>query len=349
MNDTALPRRTVLTFLFGWLDCYQGAHKGMDTDPAMAKPDWFRVMPFLLLHLSCLAVFLPGVGWSWPAVAFAFALYWIRMFGITGVYHRYFSHRTYKTSRVFQFILALIGASAVQRGPLWWAAHHRHHHRHSDEPSDIHSPIQRGFWWSHMFWFLTGNNYRTRTENIPDYAKFPELVLLDRFDTLIPILTGAGAFFLGIWISPAGVVHPGGQFLTWWAISTICVAHGTFTINSLSHVWGKRVFQTTDTSRNNPWLAIVTMGEGWHNNHHHFQSSARQGFYWWQVDMSYYVLKSMSVVGLVWDLKPVPEKVLAEGRAKRGSMEAAIQNPAADPASAATSSPAMAEAASAAS
>ena len=309
----AVPRYTrILRPIVNWLDNYSGDGQQPSTDERIAV---LRILPFVALHLGCLAVIWVGV--SWWAAGFAALAYVIRMFGITGIYHRYFSHRTYKLNRFWQFIAAVIGNSASQRGALWWAAHHRHHHRHSDEPEDIHSPVRRGFWWSHMFWFLGNSNFRTNKELIPDLMKFPELVWLDRFDMVVPFLAGTASFYIGYALQAAGCNTSGSQFLVWFLISTVVCAHGTFTNNSLSHVFGSRRFETSDTSRNNFLLALITMGEGWHNNHHHYQSSARQGFRWYEIDMSYYILWSLSVVGIVKDLKGVPEAVMAEARDRR--------------------------------
>jgi stearoyl-CoA desaturase (delta-9 desaturase) len=298
-------------FLKRWLDSHHGADPSMDTDPRQAGIDLARIIPFIILHLACLVAFVPGVGWSWPALALAAGLYVVRMFGITAGYHRYFSHRAYRAPRAVQFLLAVLGNSAGQRGPLWWAAHHRHHHRHSDEPDDLHSPKLSGFWWSHLLWFLSGSNYRTRLEAVPDLAKFPELLWLDRFDTVVPLTLAAACYGLGWGLESAGMATSGVQMLVWWCISTVAVAHGTFTINSLAHVWGGRRFATSDTSRNNFVLALLTLGEGWHNNHHHYQAAARQGFRWWEVDLSFYALWTMARLGLVRELKPVPARALS--------------------------------------
>jgi stearoyl-CoA desaturase (delta-9 desaturase) len=226
----------------------------------------------------------------------AVGLFYVRMFGITAGYHRYFSHRAYKTSRWFQFLLALLGTTATQKGVLWWAAHHRDHHKYSDEPKDIHSPRQRGLWWSHLGWILSSKYDRTKLERIQDFAKYPELRWLNRYHVIPPILLGVACFLVGSW-----------PLLIWgYFVSTVLLWHGTFTINSLAHVFGSRRYQTTDDSRNNWLLALLTMGEGWHNNHHHYQSTANQGFYWWEVDLSYYVLRLLSIFGIVWDLRTPP-------------------------------------------
>jgi stearoyl-CoA desaturase (delta-9 desaturase) len=275
------------------------------------RVEWFRVTPFLLLHASCLLVVV--VGWSWIAVAVAVCVYFARVFGLTAFYHRYFSHRAFKTGRVVQFLGALLGNSAGQRGPIWWAAHHRQHHRSSDKPDDIHSPVQHGFIWSHMLWFMTREAYGTNTRFVKDWLRFPELRFLDRFDFLAPTMFAAAMFALGEGIAfvwPASDTT-GLQMLVWgFVISTVTLYHVTFAINSLAHTIGSRRFETRDDSRNNLWLALITFGEGWHNNHHFFPSSARQGFRWWEIDISYYLLVMMSWFGLVWDLKPVPARVV---------------------------------------
>lgn len=272
--------------------------------------DWLRVLPFVALHLGCLAVL--GVGWSVTAVAVAAGLYALRMFAITGFYHRYFSHKAFRTSRAMQFAFALLGASAVQRGPLWWAAQHRHHHVHSDDEHDVHSPHRHGFLWAHSGWFMARANFRTRTEMVRDLARYPELRVLDRFDALVPIALAAMLYGLGEWLafSQPALGTSGLQLLVWgFCISTVVLYHATFTVNSLAHTFGRRRYATRDTSRNNWWLALLTFGEGWHNNHHHFPGSARQGFYWWEVDFTYYGLRVLAALGVIWDLKVIPTAI----------------------------------------
>jgi stearoyl-CoA desaturase (delta-9 desaturase) len=285
---------------------------------------WILPVPFLLLNLSVIFVFVVGV--SWIAVAVAVALYVVRMFGITAGYHRYFSHRTYKASRFMQLLIAVLGSSATQRGPIWWAAHHRHHHAWSDTPQDTHSPVQEGgFWNSHVLWWGRQKHIPVRFELVKDLTKYPELMWIDRFDSVIPILLGAGTFLLGtaleLWAPGLGTSGP--QMLVWGLISTVALYHGVATINSLAHVIGTRRFKTSDASRNNFWLALITLGEGWHNNHHHYPNTTRQGFYWWEIDLSFYGLKVMEKLGLVRDLKSVPARILADGRAARSAKKVA--------------------------
>ncbi len=294
---------------FQWLDTHSQKEDAIYANSS--KVQWIRLLPFLTLHLMCLFVF--KVGWSPIAVGTAVFLYFARMFAITGFYHRYLAHKTYKTSRWFQFLFAFLGNMSSQRGPLWWASHHRDHHRTSDEAEDIHSPRQHGFWSSHMLWFSKPMNYATKKTGIKDFLRFPELTFLDRYDIIAPMVLGFMVFVFGMALEKyfPGLHTNAFQMLIWgFFISTVALAHGTFTINSLAHVWGKRRFETTDDSRNNFWLAILTMGEGWHNNHHHYANSVRQGFYWWEIDVTYYLLWGLSKLGLVWDLKPVPKRLL---------------------------------------
>ncbi len=259
---------------------------------------WLKSAPFIVLHLALLSVFFVPVDAA--AVALCAATYFLRMFGITGGYHRYFAHRSYKTSRVFQFLLAWLGCSALQKGPLWWAGHHREHHRHSDTPKDPHSPYETTFWWSHVGWVLSSEHEDTPEQEVIDLMRYPELRWLDRWHWLPGILLAVACWFIGGWSG-----------LVWgFVVSTILVYHATFTINSLSHLFGSRRYDTTDDSRNNWMLAIITLGEGWHNNHHHYQSSANQGFFWWEIDIAYMMLVGLRCCGLVWDLRKPNEKAL---------------------------------------
>ncbi|MBS0376346.1 MAG: acyl-CoA desaturase [Proteobacteria bacterium] len=274
--------------------------------------DWARIVPFAGVHLACLATL--RVGASATAVGAALVLYALRMFAITGFYHRYFSHRAFKTSRPSQFLFALLGASAVQRGPLWWAAHHREHHAHSDAPDDVHSPRQRGFLWSHMGWFLSRRHFAPDLARVRDLARYPELRWLDRYDVVVPVLLAVALYGLGALLErlAPGLGTSRWQLLVWgFFVSTVLCYHATYTINSLAHVFGRRRYATGDDSRNNALLALLTFGEGWHNNHHHYPNAARQGFYWWEIDLTYYGLRVLAALGLIWDLKPVPAAVRA--------------------------------------
>jgi len=255
-------------------------------------------IPFVLVHVVGFAAIWTGV--TVQALWVALLLYLLRMWAITAGYHRYFSHRSYKTSRVFQFLLAFLGQSSAQRGVIWWSAVHRHHHLHSDTEHDVHSPRHHGFWYAHVGWIFNPKNAKPDYGTVRDLTKYPELVLLDKLTYTPAFVLGFAMWLLGGW--PMLVV---GFF---W--STIVLYHCTFFINSLAHEVGSQRYLTGDDSRNNFWLALITLGEGWHNNHHHYQSSTRQGFRWWEVDISYYVLKVMSWFGLVWELRAPPKAIL---------------------------------------
>ncbi len=263
---------------------------------------WSSSIPFALVHVAALAAFFLPL--RWEMVALAVGSYYLRMFGVTAGYHRYFAHRSYKTSRAFQLLLAFLAQTSAQKGVLWWAGHHRAHHAYSDTENDVHSPVRRGFWWAHVGWILHGKYDETDLARIKDFARFPELRLLNRFK-LMPAVVYAAAIF-GIW---------GLEGLIWgFFVSTVALYHGTFFINSLAHVFGRRRFPTTDTSRNGLLLALLANGEGWHNNHHYFQTSARQGFYWWEIDLTYYALRALAAVRLVRELREPPATVLELGR-----------------------------------
>ncbi len=249
------------------------------------------VVPFLLLHVAALAVlFVPFSGallW-WLAGS-----YLLRMFGVTAGYHRYFSHRSYKLGRVAQFALAFLAQTSGQKGVLWWAAHHRFHHRNSDEELDIHSPIHRGFWWSHAGWILSNDYDSHDPKTVADFGKYPELRWLDRHHWVPTVLYAAGILAIGGFEA----------FLWGYVLATVVLYHATFTINSLAHVWGTRRFDTRDMSRNNFALALVTLGEGWHNNHHYSMASCRQGYRWWEIDITYIVLRGFGVLGVARDFR----------------------------------------------
>lgn len=278
------------------------------TRPVDERVNWAHSIPFFLVHLLCFAVIFTGI--TWTAVWLFFGMFAVRSIFVTAGYHRYFSHRAYKLNRFWQLIFAFQAQATAQKGVLWWAANHRHHHRYSDTDADVHSP-RKGFWWSHVGWILCDKFKPTDYDGIKDFAKYPELVWLNKHDWIAPWAYGLAAYLIGGW--------PGLIVGFFW--STVLLWHTTFSINSLMHVFGRRRYETPDTSRNSFLLALFTGGEGWHNNHHYFQASARQGFFWWEVDLTYYFLVALSWVGIVKDLKPVPERVL---------------RPAPEPASAAT-------------
>ena len=273
-----------------------------------SAPWWkcFRVTSTLLTMVHLVALVGAIWCWSWRGLGLALVVYFLRMFVVTAAYHRYFSHRAFKTSRLFQFILAVGAQSAAQKGVIWWASHHRWHHKYSDTPKDVHSAKLRGFWYSHIGWVL-GNEWNgTETAMVGDLLKYPELRFLSHpAIEILPTVALALGFLL------IGGVHG----LIWgYMVSTVLVWHGSFAINSLAHLIGRRRYATLDESRNHWLLAILTTGEGWHNNHHRYPSSVRQGFRWWEIDLTYYVLRALSWVGIVWDLRVPPPEVVAEGR-----------------------------------
>ncbi|MCI0407439.1 MAG: acyl-CoA desaturase [Acidobacteria bacterium] len=306
-----------------WFDTSAGVERVDPSEPVF-RVEWARTLPLTGVHLMCLGVL--WVGWSPVAVGVAVALYWVRMFAVTGFLHRYFSHRTFKTSRWGQLVLALAGASAAQRGPLWWASQHRKHHLYSDTAEDPHSPQRHGFLWSHIGWIFSYRNYPIQWRLVPDLARYPELRFVDRFEMLVPVLLGVGTFVLGVSLSRLApeLGTTGLQMLIWgFFISTVALAHGTFSINSLAHRMGRQRYRTSDDSRNSFLLSLLTMGEGWHNNHHHYAGATRQGFFWWEVDLTYYLLVMLSWTGLIWDLKPVPARVRDAARLEEPKTAAA--------------------------
>lgn len=270
--------------------------------------DWFRVLPFILIHLGCLLVF--WVGFSAFALYSALFLYCVRIFCIGAVYHRYYSHKAFKLNRFYQFLFTTLTMTAMQRGPLWWAAHHRVHHLASDQPSDPHSPVHHGFWWSHLGWFLSKDNFTYDKSRVKDFIKYPEIVFLNRFDALVPILFGCILYLLGYYLEQEYPVlqTSGSQMLIWgFCLSTVAVYHATFSINSIGHEKGTQPHKTDDHSRNNILLALLTFGEGWHNNHHQYPVSARQGFKWWEIDVTYYILYLLEKFGVVSELRRPPK------------------------------------------
>jgi stearoyl-CoA desaturase (delta-9 desaturase) len=259
-------------------------------------------LPFALVHFASLLIFFMPFHWYYLVACLGLLV--VRMFFVTAGYHRYFSHRSFKTSRVFQFVIAFMAMTSSQKGVLWWAAHHRHHHRHSDQELDLHSPTLFGFFWSHVGWIISDKYNDTRTEYIADFAKYPELRWLNKYHLVPPVALAVVLWLIGGWP----------LFVWGFCLSTVLLWHDTFTINSLSHLFGSRRYETSDTSKNNWLLALLTLGEGWHNNHHHFMASARQGFFWWEIDITYYTLKVLSWFGIVWDLRKVPVHLLTQDR-----------------------------------
>jgi stearoyl-CoA desaturase (delta-9 desaturase) len=258
-----------------------------------------RPLPFLSVHLGCLAACFTG--FDRPALLLCAGSYLVRMFGITAGYHR-----SYKSSRPVQLVLAVLGCGAMQKGPLWWAAHHRDHHRHSDTPRDPHSPVLNTLWWAHVGWIFAADHAAVDEKSVRDLRGFRELRWLDRHHWTPGLALAAACYLIA---GPTGLVW--GFF-----ISTVLCYHATFALNSLGHLVGSRRYPTDDESRNNLMLALITLGEGWHNNHHYYAGSANQGFFWWEIDVTYYLIKLLERAGLVWDVRnPPPAKV--RGRSGR--------------------------------
>ncbi|HST53726.1 MAG TPA: fatty acid desaturase [Pyrinomonadaceae bacterium] len=274
------------------------------------KPDYSVCVQFLFMHVACLLAIWTGA--SVVAVLTCLALYVVRMFAITAGFHRLLSHRAYKTGRFFQFLIAFAGTAAYQKGPLWWSSHHRRHHLNADTENDLHSPLAHTLWRSHVGWFLMRDSRATDRKLISNLLKYRDLRFLDRYYSLPPILLAVSMFLLGSIFEryAPGLGTNGWQMLVWgFFVSTVVLYHGTFTVNSLAHIFGSRRFETVDNSRNNFFVAFITLGEGWHNNHHHYPSSERQGIYWWEYDVSHYILRVLSWLGIVWDLRAPPAKV----------------------------------------
>ncbi len=259
------------------------------------------LLAFIPLHAACLLLFWTPFKWSY--LVWLGATYGIRMFAITAGYHRYFAHRSFKLDRVPQFVMAFLAQTSAQMGVLWWAGHHRVHHRYSDTEEDMHSPVCRSFWYSHIGWIIAGSSSDYDNRIVQDFEKVPELRFLNKHHRVPAILFGAAVAAVGGY----------GAFLWGFVLSTVLLWHCTFSINSLAHLWGSRPFETGDSSRNNLFLALITLGEGWHNNHHQFMFSARQGLRWWEIDVTYYVLRILSLFGIVRELRaPNPAAIFKE-------------------------------------
>ncbi|RME91753.1 MAG: acyl-CoA desaturase [Candidatus Hydrogenedentota bacterium] len=257
---------------------------------------WTQI-PFFLIHLLPLGAFFTGVHVA--DAIFLAVFYFTGMFFVTAGYHRYFSHKTYKLNRFWQFIFAFMAQATAQKGVLWWASHHRTHHKYSDTDYDIHSAKKLGFFYSHLGWILSDDHEETDYDLVKDLAKYPELVWLNKHPLIPAWIVGITAYLIG----GASMLFFG------FFLGLVLLWHGTFTINSLTHMFGKQRYVTGDESRNNPFFALITLGEGWHNNHHFFQSSTRQGFFWWEFDITYYILKLLSWVGIVKKMRPVPDHI----------------------------------------
>lgn len=275
---------------------------------------WISRIVVFTIHAGALLVFFNG--FSWIALIVCLALYVIRGFGITGGYHRLFSHKSYETSRVGQTVIAIIGTTAVEGGPIEWTLNHRHHHAESDQPDDLHSPrTPRSFWWAHLGWILSAEVPPKPTQHTRDLQKFPELVWVERLQLVFIALLIGGLYWLG---SALGAEwHTSGLQMVAWGffLSTVIVWHITWLVNSATHTHGSRRYETPDDSRNNWWVGILALGEGHHNNHHKHQSYCRQGLLWYEFDLTYYILRFLALLGLVWNLKEPEKEAFAIARA----------------------------------
>jgi stearoyl-CoA desaturase (delta-9 desaturase) len=289
--------------------------------------DYLTITQFVFLHAGCLLVVWTGI--SWTALVTCLGFYCLRIFAVSAGYHRYFAHRSYKTGRVFQFLLALFGSLSNQKGPLWWAAHHRYHHAHADREDDIHSPGQHGFWWAHCGWIFSMAYRRADERLVSTFMQYRELRLLDRFYLVPPLTAATLMFFFGFTLQRMKPeLHTSGlQMLAWgFFISTVLVHHAIYSANSIGHLFGSRRFESSDQSRNNLFVALLTFGDGWHNNHHYYQRSARHGFYWWEVDLTLYILKALSYLRIVWDLQTPPPRIFAETASSK-TLDKAVGTP----------------------
>src|SRR5712691_10483887 len=261
---------------------------------------------FWAVQASALLVF--AVPFSWPLVGLWAASHFLRAIGLTLAFHRYLAHRSFQMNRAARFVWAFFGTAAMQKGPLWWAGHHVNHHRYADRDGDPHSPAISGFYYAHIGWFLNDAKHdRLEPTNpvVRDFSKAPELAWLERCYWAPPLAFAVALFLIGGW-----------PFFVWgFAVPTMTLAHATFAINTVNHLWGSRRFDTHDESRNNPLTAFFAAGEGWHNNHHRYQRAARNGFYWWEVDITWYVIRAMAAVGLAWNIQAVPARICSEANA----------------------------------
>lgn len=286
-------------------------HRAQRRSAHRRSPNGVHQVRFLLIHLIPFALIWTGATtFDWMVCA---SLYLVRMFFVTAGYHRYFSHRTYKTSRLFQFFLGFMAQTSAQKGVLWWSASHRLHHKYSDTPQDPHSLKLFGFWYSHVGWIIGPDYAETRTDSVKDLTKFPELVWLNKYHLVPAITLGVVVTLVGGWVNGGSVstmfTHGWSTLVVGFFLSTVILYHATFSVNSIMHKFGKARYRTNDESKNSWWLAIISLGEGWHNNHHYYQSATRQGFFWWEYDITYYILKLLSWIGVVWDIREVPHHV----------------------------------------
>jgi stearoyl-CoA desaturase (Delta-9 desaturase) len=268
-------------------------------------PNILQIVIFWTVQVSALLIF--AVPFRWAFVAVWAASHFLRAIGLTLAFHRYFAHRAFKMNRVARFVWTWIGTSAMQKGPMWWAGHHVNHHKYADRDGDPHSPMVSGVYYAHIGWFLNDTRHDKLEPNNPvirDFSRVPEIAFIEKYFFLPPLLLAIAMFAIG-----------GFPLLIWgFCLPTMTLAHATFAINTVNHMFGSRRFETVDESRNNPLTALFAVGEGWHNNHHRYQRAARNGFYWWEFDPTWYVIRAMKAVGLAWDVQAVPKRIYEEAR-----------------------------------
>ena len=277
-------------------------------------PNILQISIFWIVQASALLVF--AVPFRWAFIGLWAASHFLRAIGLTLIFHRYLAHRAFKMNRAARFAWAFIATAAMQKGPLWWAGHHVNHHKFADRDGDPHSPMVSGVYYAHIGWFLNDTKHdRVEATNpvIRDFSRVPEIAWLEKYFFLPPL-------FLAVALLLAG----GMPWLVWgFCLPTMTLAHATFAINTVNHMFGSRRFETVDESRNNLLTAVFAVGEGWHNNHHRYQRAARNGFYWWEFDPTWYVIRAMAAVGLVWDVQAVPTRIYEEARAMKAKRAAA--------------------------
>jgi stearoyl-CoA desaturase (Delta-9 desaturase) len=266
------------------------------------------ILIFWAVQASAVLVFF--VPFTWGLLALWAVSHFSRAVGLTLAFHRYFAHRAFQMNRATRFFWTFVGTAAMQKGPIWWAGHHVNHHRFADRDGDPHSPMVSGVYYAHIGWFLNDARHdRLEATNpvVRDFSTAPEIAFLDRYFFVPPLLLATTMYLVG-----------GVTWLVWgFCVPTMTLAHATFAINTVNHMFGSRRFDTIDESRNNPLTALFAAGEGWHNNHHRYQRAARNGFYWWEIDLTWYAIRTMALLGLAWDLHPVPDRVYAEARATK--------------------------------
>ena len=311
--------RATISFLDRWL-----WRVGL-LDPQRRQRVNLRVLAVIIaFHLLALLGCVPWL-FTWSGLAWALAgLYLFGTLGVNIGYHRLLTHRGFVCPRWLEHGLALLGACCWQGSPMSWVAMHRRHHQHSDEPDDPHSP-RTGFFWSHMGWFLI---YDPAIYNLSTYDRYARDLLLDRFYKWLErpvvwrnlhraqwaIFVGLGALVGGLatW-SPTGAVQLALSWLVWGVfVRTVAVWHITWSVNSVTHVWGYRNFDTHDDSRNNWLVGLISNGEGWHNNHHAQPRCAAHGQRWWEVDVSYRTIRLLERVGLAWGVVRPGHRCLSE-------------------------------------